>query len=44
MVPASALQLHPTPRSSWTGEAAAGLALAGYYRETWAHKPDWQGL
>ena len=44
MVPASALQLHPTPRSSWTRRAAAGLALAGYYRETWAHKPEWQGL
>jgi glucosamine-6-phosphate deaminase len=26
-------------------EAAAGLLkLADYYRETWLHKPPWQGI
>ncbi|HEU0172155.1 MAG TPA: glucosamine-6-phosphate deaminase [Acidimicrobiales bacterium] len=44
MVPASALQLHPHATVVVDQAAAAGLALAGYYRETWAHKPDWQGL
>ena len=44
MVPASALQLHPHATVVVDDEAAAGLALAGYYRETWAHKPGWQGL
>ena len=43
-VPASALQLHAHATVVVDGEAAAGLARAGYYRETWAHKPDWQGL
>ena len=44
MVPASALQLHPHATVVVDEAAAAGLALAGYYRETWAHKPEWQGL
>jgi len=44
MVPASALQLHPHATVVVDEEAAARLALAGYYRETWAHKPGWQGL
>ena len=44
MMPASALQLHPHATVVVDDEAAAGLALAGYYRETWAHKPGWQGL
>ena len=44
MVPASALQLHPHATVVVDGAAAAGLALGGYYRETWAHKPGWQGL
>lgn len=44
MVPASALQLHPHATAVVDDEAASGLALAGYYRETWANKPEWQGL
>jgi glucosamine-6-phosphate deaminase len=44
MVPASALQLHPHVSVVVDEPAAAGLALADYYRETWAHKPPWQGL
>ena len=44
MVPGSALQLHPHA-TVVVDEAAAGrLRLAGYYRETWRHKPAWQGL
>jgi glucosamine-6-phosphate deaminase len=44
MVPGSALQLHPHVTVVADEPAAAGLSLAGYYRETWAHKPSWQGL
>ena len=44
MVPGSALQLHPHATVVVDEPAAAGLHLAGYYRETWAHKPSWQGL
>jgi glucosamine-6-phosphate deaminase len=44
IVPASALQLHPHATVVVDEAAAAGLALAEYYRETWAHKPEWQGL
>jgi glucosamine-6-phosphate deaminase len=44
MVPASALQLHPHATAVVDEPAAAALRLAGYYRETWAHKPPWQGL
>jgi glucosamine-6-phosphate deaminase len=44
MVPASALQLHPHVSVVVDEPAAACLALADYYRETWAHKPAWQGL
>jgi glucosamine-6-phosphate deaminase len=44
MVPGSALQLHPHVSVVVDEPAAACLALAGYYRETWAHKPPWQGL
>jgi glucosamine-6-phosphate deaminase len=44
MVPASALQLHPHATVVVDEPAAARLSLAGYYRETWAHKPAWQGL
>ncbi|MCX6502612.1 MAG: glucosamine-6-phosphate deaminase [Microbacterium sp.] len=44
MLPGSAVQLHPHA-TVIVDEAAAGrLRLAGYYRETWQHKPDWQGL
>jgi glucosamine-6-phosphate deaminase len=44
MVPGSALQLHPHVSVVADEAAAAGLALADYYRETWAGKPAWQGL
>ena len=44
MVPGSALQLHPHVTVVVDDGAASGLSLAGYYRETWDHKPDWQGL
>ena len=44
MVPGSALQLHPHATVVVDEPAAARLAHAGYYRETWAHKPPWQGL
>lgn len=42
--PASVLQLHPHVTVLLDGPAAAELALADYYRETWAGKPAWQGL
>jgi glucosamine-6-phosphate deaminase len=42
--PASALQLHPHASVVIDEPAAADLALAGYYRATWAGKPAWQGL
>ena len=44
MVPGSALQLHPHATVVVDQAAAARLRLADYYRETWAHKPPWQGL
>jgi glucosamine-6-phosphate deaminase len=44
MVPGSALQLHPRATVVVDEPAATELSLAGYYRETWANKPDWQGL
>jgi glucosamine-6-phosphate deaminase len=44
MVPASALQLHPHATAVVDDDAAARLALADYYRETYAAKPSWQGL
>jgi glucosamine-6-phosphate deaminase len=44
MVPASALQLHPHATVVVDEPAGSELRLAGYYRETWSHKPDWQGL
>jgi glucosamine-6-phosphate deaminase len=44
MVPGSALQLHPHATVVVDEAAAGGLRLAGYYRETWQHKPAWQGL
>jgi glucosamine-6-phosphate deaminase len=43
-VPASALQLHRHATVVVDEAAAADLRLADYYRETWAHKPSWQGL
>ncbi len=44
MVPASALQLHPHATVVIDEGAAAKLALADYFRQTWAAKPSWQGL
>jgi len=44
MVPASALQLHPHASVVVDEAAASRLALADYYRETFAAKPKWQGL
>jgi len=44
MCPASALQLHPHATVVIDDEAAGELALAGYYRATWAGKPPWQSL
>jgi glucosamine-6-phosphate deaminase len=44
MVPASALQLHPHATVVVDEAAAVRLRLADYYRETWSHKPPWQGL
>lgn len=42
LVPASALQLHPDTTVLVDEAAASRLALAGYYREVAARKPDWQ--
>jgi glucosamine-6-phosphate deaminase len=44
MVPASALQLHPHATVVVDDAAAGELRLADYYRETWRHKPPWQGI
>ena len=40
--PASVLQLHPHVTVVIDEAAAAHLSLADYYREVYAHKPDWQ--
>ncbi|WP_130014836.1 glucosamine-6-phosphate deaminase [Serinicoccus sediminis] len=42
--PATVLQWHPHVTVLLDEPAASRLELADYYRETWAHKPDWQGL
>lgn len=42
--PASVLQLHPRVSVLVDERAATELALAAYYRETYAAKPAWQGL
>jgi len=44
MCPASALQLHPHATVVVDETAATRLRLAPYYRETYASKPEWQGL
>lgn len=44
MVPASALQLHLHATVVVDEAAASQLRLADHYRETWSHKPPWQGL
>jgi glucosamine-6-phosphate deaminase len=42
MVPASALQLHPHTTIVLDEAAASQLTHDSYYREAYAHKPDWQ--
>lgn len=42
--PGSAIQLHPHATVILDEAAAARLEHAGYYRYSWANKPDWQGL
>jgi glucosamine-6-phosphate deaminase len=44
MIPASALQLHPHATVVIDDQAATKLRLADSYRETWTHKPHWQGI
>jgi len=44
MLPGSAVQLHPHATVVVDEAAASRLTLADYYRDTWAHKPAWQGL
>lgn len=44
MWPASALQWHPHVTVVVDEAAASRLQLAGYYTETYAAKPAWQGL
>lgn len=44
MWPASALQLHPHVTVVLDPAAASRLQLAGYFMETYAAKPTWQGL
>jgi glucosamine-6-phosphate deaminase len=43
-LPASAIQLHGHVSVVVDEAAASTLRFADYYRETWAHKPAWQGL
>lgn len=43
-LPGSAIQLHPHTTVVVDEAAASALRFADYYRETWAHKPAWQGL
>src|SRR6476469_1098034 len=42
--PGSVLQHHPHVTVLLDGAAAHRLQLAGYYRETYRSKPDWQGI
>ena len=42
--PATILQHHPHPTVLLDPAAAGRLQLAGYYRETFAGKPTWQGI
>ena len=44
MWPATILQHHPHVTVLVDDAAASRLQLADYYRETFAAKPDWQGL
>ena len=42
--PASVLQMHPHVSVLVDEAAASELKQAGYYRETFRHKPSWQSL
>ncbi|GAA4840699.1 glucosamine-6-phosphate deaminase [Luteimicrobium xylanilyticum] len=42
--PATIMQMHPHATVLVDDAAASRLQLAGYYRQTFASKPDWQGL
>ncbi|WP_278236678.1 glucosamine-6-phosphate deaminase [Isoptericola sp. AK164] len=42
--PATVMQLHPHATVLVDEAAASRLQLADYYRQTYASKPDWQGL
>lgn len=42
--PGSAIQLHPHVTVVVDEDAATRLRYAEYYRDTFAHKPSWQGL
>jgi glucosamine-6-phosphate deaminase len=44
MWPATVLQHHPHVTVLLDDSAAQRLQLAGYYRETYRAKPDWQGI
>lgn len=44
MWPATVMQLHPHATVLVDDAAASRLQLADYYRQTFASKPDWQGL
>jgi glucosamine-6-phosphate deaminase len=44
MWPGSILQFHPHVTVLVDDAAAQRLQLADYYRETYASKPDWQGV
>ena len=44
MWPATIMQLHPHATVLVDDAAASRLLLADYYRQTYADKPDWQGL
>lgn len=44
MCPGSVLQLHPRATVVIDEAAAAELQLREYYRETYAHKPQWQAF
>jgi glucosamine-6-phosphate deaminase len=44
MWPATVLQHHPHVTALLDEAAAQRLQLAGYYRETYRAKPDWQGI
>ncbi|NMF30422.1 glucosamine-6-phosphate deaminase, partial [Cellulosimicrobium aquatile] len=42
--PATIMQMHPHATVLVDDAAASRLQLGDYYRQTYASKPDWQGL